>query len=442
MLRTQVPRAARRLIDFSLLAVIAVTLAIFFHGGYHGEIFGFAVSANTPAGPVKWLFLLLLIRAFLVFKIADFLVLAVSIIVSMLLAEVILRFWDAPITKFQLAQIHRPSPTLQWDLIPASSAVANTGATYRINSKSCRDSEYPSTKPAGVLRILALGDSFTFGMGVEAQDTYPDQLEGILNEEGYSVEVINCAVIGYDMWQHKVALKEKSRIYHPDLVTLGIFVNDLARPYPPRGMNKPGYTGSNPFAKHGTRVWLHKSYLYNTLRNTEDLLKFRFRARLGAKHLQGIAERKLIWGPSHPENPLYQLLAGTANPKLYSEFKTSLAEFVSIASQNGAEVLLFLLPDSVQLHDPSMQFLNKFIAEAAGNSNISYLDLTPVLENQDNPESLYLFPDDAHNSPKGLRIIAEAISNTLERSDRLREYRRSGGIVSWEATRLSVPTGF
>ncbi|MGH8558026.1 MAG: SGNH/GDSL hydrolase family protein [Methylococcales bacterium] len=279
------------------MIVVAIGL-IFFYGGYQGQIFGFSVSAKTPAGPIKLLFAFLLLRALVVLKIADFLFLAFSIILSMLLAEGILRVWNAPITKFQLAQIHRPSPTAQWDLIPGATAVANSGATYRINSRGCRDNEYSAKKPDGVFRILALGDSFTFGMGVEAEDTYPDRLEQILRNKGYSVEVINCAVIGYDMWQHKVGLKEKTLSYHPDLITLGIFVNDLTRPYPPPELNKPGYRGINPFAKHGVKIWLHNSYLYNTIRNTEDLLKFRFRARFGAKYLRGIAERRQIWGPA------------------------------------------------------------------------------------------------------------------------------------------------
>ena len=40
--------------------------------------------------------------------------------------------------------------------------------------------------------------------------------------------------------------------------------------------------------------------------------------------------------------------------------------------------------------------------------------MTPLLEQEANPSSLYLFPHDAHNSPKGLRIIAAAIAHKLE----------------------------
>lgn len=407
---------ARRTIDISLLIVVVMLVLITLTGGYRGDIFGFYVSAGTPFGPIKILFLLFLFRALLVLKTADFIFLLVSVILSMFFAEAVLRVWDAPITKFQLTQIHRPSPMAGWDLIPGASAVANTGAIYRINSRGCRDIEFSAEKPDGVFRILALGDSFTFGMGVESEATYPKQLEQILRGKGYSVEVINCAVIGYDMWQYTVALEEKVLAYHPDLITLGVFVNDLVASYPPPEVREPGYLGKNPFAKHGIRNRLHKSFLYNTIRNTEDQLKYRFRAYLGTKHLQGIAERKQVWGPANPTNILYQLLAGKADPRLFTEFKTALAEFVSIARGAGANTHVLLVPDSVQLQDRSLQELNKIVADATEASNIPFLDLTTVLEVQDNLESLYLFPDDAHNSPKGLRIIAEAISDAFERS--------------------------
>ena len=45
--------------------------------------------------------------------------------------------------------------------------------------------------------------------------------------------------------------------------------------------------------------------------------------------------------------------------------------------------------------------------------NQLFLDLTPILEEQPDPQSLYLFPDDAHNNPKGLGIIAKGIADGL-----------------------------
>lgn len=409
-------RRLRLSIDLLLVALLVLIAWIVLFGGSRGEIFGVGVSATTPYGPIKFFLVLLLLRTLISIRLSEATLLLCSLVIGLVFAEVVLRIWNPPMAKFQLTQIHRPSPEAQWEMIPGASSVANTGATYTINSHGCRDAEYPLDKPAGSYRILALGDSFTFGMGVEQEKTYPAQLERILNEGNHTVEVINCAVTGYDMWQHNVALQKKARTYRPDLVTLGVFVNDLLYSLAPLEISQPGYQGENPFTRKGVRSWLHRIYIYNVMRNLEDRLKYRFRSRFDAKYLQGIAARRLIWGPENPDDIHYRLMAGKAERRFYLAFRRALSEFVITATDSGANVLILMIPDSVQLHDASMQSLNSFVKKTAGSLNVSFLDLTPVLETQDDPESLYLFPDDAHNSPKGLRVIAEAIANELEKT--------------------------
>src|SRR5258705_13430126 len=56
----------------------------------------------------------------------------------------------------------------------------HTGVQISINSHGMRDREYDAHEPPGSLRILALGDSWTFGAGLEVQDTWPKQLEVLL----------------------------------------------------------------------------------------------------------------------------------------------------------------------------------------------------------------------------------------------------------------------
>lgn len=66
-----------------------------------------------------------------------------------------------------------------------------------INSKGLRDREFPYDKPDSVKRILCLGDSYTCGYGVHAEETFPKVLERCLNERmqpGCHWEVINAGV--------------------------------------------------------------------------------------------------------------------------------------------------------------------------------------------------------------------------------------------------------
>ena len=211
-------RTAKRIIDAGLLILLLLVLLIILTGGYSGEILGFHISARTPSGPIKLLLVLLLMRLAVTLRRGDFWLLMASIAFSLIIAEVALRILDAPISRFQLAQIHQPSPEIGWELIPGVSSMGNTGATYTSNSKGCRDQEFPLQKSDGTLRILTLGDSFTFGMGVEAEDTYPKQLQQQLRQEGVTAEVINCGVIGHDLWQYRVTLDRRLPEYRPDLV--------------------------------------------------------------------------------------------------------------------------------------------------------------------------------------------------------------------------------
>jgi len=408
-------RTAKRVVDALLLILLLLALLIAFTGGFRGEVIGIQLSATTPSGPIKILLALLLVRAAVTLRRGDFWALMISILISLALVELVLRMVDLPISRFQLAQIHRPSPQLDWELIPGVSSVGNTGATYSTNSRGCRDEEYPLPKPEGSFRILVLGDSFTFGMGVEAQATYPKQLELLLHRDEIRAEVINCGVIGHDLWQHRVTLDTKALKLQPDLVVLGLYYNDLNHPFPPPEIGAPGYQGHNPFAKEGAKRWLHHSRLYNTLRNLEDLLKYRFRAQLGDRHVQGITQRKGLFAPDHPQNVHYRLVSGNADPQLYSDSRTALAGLVASARETGVPVLVLLIPDAVQLNDPRLKTVNGTIAEAAAAAGAPFVDSTPALEREADPESLYLFPDDAHNSPKGLAVIAAALREGLQR---------------------------
>jgi len=59
-----------------------------------------------------------------------------------------------------------------------------------------------TVEPAeGVVRIAALGDSSTFGMGVKADETYIAQLGALLADAPKPVEIINGGVIGYTLRQ-------------------------------------------------------------------------------------------------------------------------------------------------------------------------------------------------------------------------------------------------
>src|SRR5260221_4227037 len=102
----------------------------------------------------------------------------------------------------------------------------------KINDLGFRGPLVEREKPAGVFRIVVIGDSQTFGIGVAEGESWPAVLERTLaaRVRGSRIEVMNCAVAGYDAEQSAAALESRWLAYAPDLVLLGYFVNDPALP--------------------------------------------------------------------------------------------------------------------------------------------------------------------------------------------------------------------
>jgi hypothetical protein len=102
---------------------------------------------------------------------------------------------------------------------------------FRVNTgpQRLRGGDF-SPKPApGVTRILALGDSTTFGWGVEDHESWPARLQARLDERGLAVEVLNAGVpsqgvagmaaylmaVGAELGLHGVIFSRRPDPQHP-----------------------------------------------------------------------------------------------------------------------------------------------------------------------------------------------------------------------------------
>jgi len=136
--------------------------------------------------------------------------------------------------KFSLQFIPSNNSILMYELMPNSSqyfdgyVVKLNMTKVKINSDGFRDVEHSIEKLSNVKRIVIIGDSNEFGWGVELEDSYPKVLERLLNINcNGSFEVISMAVPGYDLWQKLEILKIKGLKYNPDLIILGLGLDDL-----------------------------------------------------------------------------------------------------------------------------------------------------------------------------------------------------------------------
>jgi hypothetical protein len=100
------------------------------------------------------------------------------------------------------------------------------GTVLNTNSRGLRGkTEYDYLHTPGKHRIIALGDSFTFGAEVADNETYSHYLESNLP----NTEVLNFGVQGYGQDQMLLYLKEEGIKYRPDVVLLGFAYIDVYR---------------------------------------------------------------------------------------------------------------------------------------------------------------------------------------------------------------------
>ena len=103
------------------------------------------------------------------------------------------------------------------------------GYQVAINSLGLRGDELPKTKAKNSFRILALGDSMTFGMSGKQNSCYPAQLQEMLSGKypDNNMQVVNAGVLAYTTLQEEALLRELLPAVEPDLVILWWFHNDL-----------------------------------------------------------------------------------------------------------------------------------------------------------------------------------------------------------------------
>ncbi len=95
------------------------------------------------------------------------------------------------------------------------------------NSRGLRGSEVADEPAEGTIRVACLGDSVTFGYGVEDDETYPAVLAELLAAHG-SYEVINAGVPSHDSRQGSLVLHHRVLPLQPDVVVLCFGLNDVA----------------------------------------------------------------------------------------------------------------------------------------------------------------------------------------------------------------------
>jgi lysophospholipase L1-like esterase len=170
--------------------------------------------------------------------------------------------------------LHRLSddPVLIYEL-RRGVTVERDGTVYRINAHGLRDDRELPPKGPGERRVLVLGDSVAFGLGVEGPRTFPALLEAALDRQRPPTRVLNLSVLGYRTAQEVRLFERDGWALEPDAVILAFCLNDFddyagdpppPEPAPAFGLRWQAPRRLGPLELPEPVPWLDRSALFRT----------------------------------------------------------------------------------------------------------------------------------------------------------------------------------
>lgn len=138
--------------------------------------------------------------------------------------------WRKP-EKHGLAPIYEPEGPVYKIMKPNVSTWSDSQNTpvyhVRTNSDGFRDEEFEKPPPNNTIRILVIGDSFTYGWGLNESERYSDLTEKKLDSATDSkVQVVTAGTPSWGIKDYYKVLKHRGLSYEPDIVVLGLYKND------------------------------------------------------------------------------------------------------------------------------------------------------------------------------------------------------------------------
>ncbi len=265
------------------------------------------------------------------------------------------------------------------------------GTRFKVstNSRSLRYKEIPVGRQPNTVRLLALGDSTTFGWGVEQDETYPAQLERILQEKHPEVviQVLNGGVPGYTSFQGLHHFKRNCLPYEPDIVLFGYIVQDARK----------------------TAITDKQQRLID-LEVQRRRLNPLYRIRL-VRYLHWQYVKYLSWKNQRlSDEAKADPTAETRVP--LADYKENILTFARLCKENHAQLVLFGFPLEVIGYTKHHRDL---LARVAKEEGLPHFDPSNQIHEAARRETLYFPKDKGHPNARGCALIARLLADYIER---------------------------
>jgi len=324
------------------------------------------------------------------------LALAISVLASFLVAEVLVRVLvGSPYVERLPIMRMQANPHRGWEMVPGEDHY-----TYhhlvRVNSHGLRGPEI-GAKAEGTTRVLVLGDSLVYGQGVGEDETLPHYLEVLLEERkpGSDWEVINGGHRAYATHQELALLEELGSELHPDVVVCLWYWNDTMERDVEATYER--WKDREPVAfDTGTTIegWEWWKWQGKQLVRRSALANFLYDT-IGKS------------GGTPTKQEVYD--GGILRLDRY------LGRFLALGERMGFRFVFAIIPDPNALLGPHESIdVNRDAADKARARGIPALDLTPPVRRlYEEEDRMPVIPFDGHYLPEGNRAMAGALADHI-----------------------------
>ena len=258
--------------------------------------------------------------------------------------------------------------------------------------------ELPRAKPPGEIRIVLLGDSFTFGYLVDDDNTLPAQLERLLRARcSGPITVINAGVGGSSI-ETAAAMAERALPLGVDLAVLSFTENDVTDLVMPMwNQLTANRTAKSRFPMSIVYPVARKLALWNLLLKAQATWTVRRSATAGrARPASGTVASDTM------------LLA------LRAEYADRLVELRDRLAGAGVPLVFAIFPSHLLVYGENSGEQVQWVERTAREAGLPTVNYTSALQRDRRPrEQLYLFPYDAHPSAAGYAVAAPLLEAAL-----------------------------
>lgn len=303
-----------------------------------------------------------------------------------------------------------------WEFIPHARHDNYIGVPVQINNVGLRGRDVVIPKPNGVYRIVALGDSITFGYGVPNEKTFPQDLELLLNQNlatSVHYEVVNAGVPGTGLSYYEYFVRKRASQLNPDLILICMALNDITVYHP---------SPTEPPVSPVSRV---RRYNYYLLRHSHlyQLCYVKLKSILyGFGILDLRKEHAGAFLPIEPPSPL--------QTRAWISTTTVLDRIIKEVHEQGVQVALVLFPTELQISTETLNLYDRsfhikmdsialagnpqqILAQYAHSHGVLMIDLLPAFRDSARNglflRNVSISFDPVHPSVAGDQIAADAI---------------------------------